>query len=185
MLFMLFMFSGIGAWFLSDGYYFWPNEAERYEAYTEIKDGLIAAGKAEDEESTSVRLAWQRHAKEMDYSRMVPKERTIESMREQRVIGWVLCAGAALFGLWVAWNHRLRVRAEGEVVIGTSGQRVELDSIIQIDRKKWKSKGIAYAIYESDGKQRRLTLDDHKFEGCEAIILEAERRIQERNMQAG
>ncbi len=185
MLFMLFMFSSIGGWFLSDGYYFWPKEAERYEAYTEIKDALIENGQAEDEESTSVRLAWQRHAKEMGYKGTVPKERTIAAMREQRMIGWVLCAGAALFGLWVGWSHTRCVRAEGEVVIGTSGQRVELDSIVKVDRKKWKSKGIAYAIYESDGKQRRLTLDDHKFEGCEAIILEAERRIQERNMQAG
>ena len=29
-------------------------------------------------------------------------------------------------------------------------------------------------------KQRRLTLDDHKFAGCEAIILEAEKRIRAR-----
>lgn len=180
MLFMLFMFAGIGAWFLSDGYLMWPSEAERFEAYTEIKDTLIEEGKAEDEESSSVRLAWQRHAKEMGYTSKVPKERTASDMREQRVIGWVLCAGAALFAGWIAWNHTLRVRAEGEIVIGTAGQRVELDSIVKIDRKKWESKGIAYAIYESEGKQRRLTLDDHKFEGCEAIILEAERRIKAR-----
>jgi hypothetical protein len=31
-----------------------------------------------------------------------------------------------------------------------------------------------------DGRNRRLCLDDHKFLGCVAIILEAERRIAER-----
>ena len=49
-----------------------------------------------------------------------------------------------------------------------------------MDRKKWDNKGIAYAIYEIDGVQRRLCLDEHKFKGCEAIILEAERRIEAR-----
>jgi hypothetical protein len=51
---------------------------------------------------------------------------------------------------------------------------------VKIDRKQWQKKGIAYAIYEVDGKQKRLCLDDHKFKGCEAIILEADRRIAAR-----
>jgi hypothetical protein len=180
MLFMLIMISGIAAWFLTDGYYIWPNEAERYAAYTEIKDTLIAEGKAEDEESSSVRLAWQRHAKEVGYTAKVPKERTDGDIREQLVIGWTMAAGCLMYGLWIAWNHTLRVRTEGDVVIGTSGQRVKLDAIIKIDRKKWKDKGIAYAIYEDGGKERRLTLDDHKFQGCEEIVLEAERLIKVR-----
>jgi len=184
MLFMLFMISAMGAWFLSDGYYYWPKEAQRFVEYTAIKDGLIEEGKATDEESSSVKLAWQRHARESDYSPKVPKERTEAGIREQRVIGWVMITGAAMFGLWIAWNHTRSVRAEGEIVYGASGEEVELDWIIGMDRKKWENKGIAYAIYEVDGKQRRLTLDDHKFEGCEAIILEAERRIKERQAEA-
>ena len=55
-----------------------------------------------------------------------------------------------------------------------------LDAITAIDRKKWKSKGIAYAIYTENGKEKRLCLDEHKFKGAEAIILEAERRIKAR-----
>ena len=31
MLFMFFMIFGIAAWFLSDGYYFWPNEDKRFD----------------------------------------------------------------------------------------------------------------------------------------------------------
>ncbi|MET0261452.1 MAG: hypothetical protein ABW223_01045, partial [Rariglobus sp.] len=52
--------------------------------------------------------------------------------------------------------------------------------IVEMDRHKWTNKGIAYAIYEVNGKRRRLCLDDHKFIGCEEIILEAERRIAAR-----
>ena len=180
MLFMFFMIFGIAAWFLSDGYYFWPNEDKRFDEYTEILDGLVEAGKAEDAESSSVQIAWQRHARKQGYKSKVPKERTDSAIGEQRVIGWVMMGGSLVFLAWIGWNHTRSVRAEGEIVIGASGERVELDSIVATDRKKWKNKGIAYAIYEVAGKQKRLCLDDHKFAGCEAILLEAEKRIKAR-----
>ena len=180
MLFMFFMIFGIAAWFLSDGYYFWPNEDKRFDEYTEIIDGLVEAGKAEDAESSSVQIAWQRHAREQGYKSKVPKERTDSAIGEQRMIGWVMMGGSLVFLAWIGWNHTRSVRAEGEIVIGASGERVELDSIVATDRKKWKNKGIAYAIYEVAGKQKRLCLDDHKFAGCEAILLEAEKRIKAR-----
>jgi hypothetical protein len=183
MLFMFFMIFGIAAWFLSDGYYFWPKENQRYEEYTAIKNALIEAGKAEaddEEESPALQIAWQRHAREQGYKSQVPKERTDAAIREQRAIGWVMMAGSLAFLGWIAWNHTRSVRAEGETIIGASGERVQLGSIVATDRKKWENKGIAYAIYEANGKARRLCLDDHKFAGCEAILLEAEKRIQAR-----
>lgn len=183
MLFMLFMIFGIAAWFLYDGYILWPDEAQRHVEYLEIKDTLIEAGDAVDEESTSVRLAWERHAREMDYRRNIPKERMDDDIREQRVIGWVMMIGALLYGVWIAWNHTRQVSAEGDIVIGASGERVDINTITAIDRKKWKDKGIAYGIYEEGGKRRRLCLDEHKFRGCEAIIIEADQRIKARGTQ--
>jgi len=183
MLFMFFMIFGIAAWFLYDGYILWPDEAQRHVEYLEIKDTLIEAGDAVDEESTSVRLAWERHAREMNYRRNIPKERMGDDIREQRVIGWVMIIGALLYGVWIAWNHTRQVSAEGDIVIGASGERVDINSITAIDRKKWKDKGIAYGIYEEGGKQRRLCLDEHKFRGCEAIIIEADQRIKARGTQ--
>ena len=181
MLFMLFMLTGIGAWFLSDGYHYWPKEAERHAAYTQIVDTLVASGDAKDADSSSVQLTWQRYAKEAGYKgSKVPKERTEAAIAEQRNIAWVLLLISALFALWVAWNHRLSVCASVDTITGTKGQQVQFDTITEIDRKKWKSKGIAYAVYKVGDKKRRLTLDAHKFEGCEAIITEADRRISER-----
>jgi len=91
--------------------------------------------------------------------------------------------GALLYGVWIAWNHTRQVSAEGDIVIGASGERVDINSITAIDRKKWKDKGIAYGIYEEGGKQRRLCLDEHKFRGCEAIMIEADQRIKARGTQ--
>lgn len=180
MLFMFCMIFGIAAWFMSDGYIIWPNEADRYAEFSEIRDELEAAGKPVEDDSHELRMAWERHARGVGYSAKMPKERTDSAIREQVVIGWVLMSVSVLFAGWIAWNHRLSIRAEGETIIGASGQRVELDSIVATDRKKWDNKGIAYAIYEVDGKQKRLCLDEHKFKGCEAILLEAERRIEAR-----
>ena len=180
MLVMFFMIFGIAAWFLYDGYILWPNEAQRHSEYLEIKDSLIEAGEAVDTKSTSVRLAWERHAREMDYKSNIPKERTDGKIKEQRVIGWLIMATALLYGAWIVWNHTRQVRANGEIVISASGERVVIDSIIAIDRKKWKDKGIAYGIYNEGGKQRRLCLDEHKFKGCEAIIIEIDKRIKAR-----
>lgn len=180
MLFMFFMIFGMAAWFLTDGYHYWPKEAERYVDYSEIRDRMLESGEIEDEESPELRIAWQQKAREMDYSSKTPKERTESAIREQLVFGWTLMVIAFGFAIWVAWNHRLTVEAHGETVIGTAGQEVALDSIIATDRKKWKNKGIAYAIYKDGDKERRLCLDDHKFKGCEAILLEAERRIEAR-----
>lgn len=186
MLFLFFMIFGSGAWFLSDGYHFWPSEASRYSEFSEIKQGLVDEGKVDAEEKVEdtdndyLRIAWEQHAREQGYRNKFPKERTDAAIGEQKLIGWTMLVGSVLFAAWVAWNHKLRVRAEGETIIGVKGERVAFDSIVKFDRKKWDNKGIMFAIYEVDGVQKVLTLDAHKFDGCESIIDEAERRLEAR-----
>lgn len=180
MIFMFLMIFGSGLWFLSDGYINWPKEMQRHEIYKAMADEMIADGKAEGPKDPMIKRAWERHAEQNDLPTKVPKERTPGDIAFQRWAGWILTVAGVIFAAWVAWNHKLSVRAEGDIVIGASGERVHLDSIVEIDRRKWANKGIAYAIYEVDGKRKRLTLDDHKFLGCEAIILEAEKRIAAR-----
>ena len=122
-----------------------------------LRRALVESGKIEAVEHQAhgaevneyLRIEWERHAKQAGYKRDMPKERTDASIREQRMIGWVMMTGSVLcLGCGCCGTTGLRVRAEGEVVIGTSGQRVELDSIVKIDRKQWAKKGIAFAIYE-------------------------------------
>jgi hypothetical protein len=178
--FMFFMIFGSGLWFLSDGYIMWPAEQERHLVFKQMGEEMIAAEQAKTLEDIAVKRAWERRAKQEGWAEKVPKERTPGDLSGQRWTGWIMLGGSAIFGAWIAWNHTRSVRAEGEIVTGASGERVPLDSIVEMDRRKWQSKGIAYAIYEEGGKRKRLTLDDHKFLGCEAIILEAEKRIAAR-----
>lgn len=181
MIFMFLMLMGSGLWFLSDGYLMWPAEAKRHEVFAAMAEDMVANGKAVDEKDPAVTREWEKLAEERDWPVKVPKARTAGDLAGQRWPGWILTLSALGFAGWVAWNHTRSVRAEGDWITGASGERVHLDSIVDMDRRKWESKGIAYAIYEEGGKRRRLTLDDHKFIGCETIILEAERRIAARS----
>jgi hypothetical protein len=187
MIFMFLMLFGSGLWFLSDGYLMWPAEAKRHEVFAAMAEEMIAEGRADEvkelenaKDSPTVVAAWEKLAEERDWPVKVPKALTAGDLAGQRWPGWILFGGSLVFAAWVAWNHTRSVRAEGDWVTGASGERVHLDSIIEMDRRKWVNKGIAYAVYEEGGKRRRLTLDDHKFLGCEAIILEAERRMKAR-----
>jgi hypothetical protein len=187
MVFMFLMLFGSGLWFLSDGYLMWPAEERRHVVFAAMAEELIAAGEAgeakdvkEAREQPAVIAKWEKLAKERGWPLKVPKNRTAGDLAGQRWPGWIFFGGSLVFGAWVMWNHKRSVRAEGDWITGASGERVHLDSIVDMDRRKWANKGIAYAIYEEGGKRRRLTLDDHKFLGCEAIILEAERRIKAR-----
>jgi len=180
MLFMFFMFFCIAGWFLWDGYIAWPAENERYIEFTRMGEEIIADGRAADLDGVEVQLAWERHARAEGYSAKIPKQRTDSDIEQQRWIGGVMMTGALIFLGWIAWNHTRSIRAKGNLITGASGEEVDIDAIMSIDRRKWAAKGIAYGIYEKNGKRRKLVLDDHKFLGCEAIILEAERRIASR-----
>lgn len=185
MIFMFLMLFVSGVWFLSDGYIMWPAEAKRHEVYAKMAEEMIAAGKAQEADDMQVTRAWEKYAKEQGLKTKPPKPRSPGEIGAQRWIGGVFSVAAAIFAAWVAWNHKRSVRADGEVITGASGEKVNFDQIVEMDREKWANKGIAYAIYLDGGKRRKLTLDDHKFLGCEAIILEAERRIAARAAAAG
>lgn len=180
MIFMFLMLFVSAVWFLSDGYIMWPAEAKRHEVYAQMAEQMIAEGKAKEAKDPNVTRAWEKYAKEHDLATKPPKPRSTGEIAAQRWIGGVFLVASAIFAAWVAWNHKRSVRADGEVITGASGEKVNFDQIVEMDREKWANKGIAYAIYLENGKRRRLTLDDHKFLGCEAIILEAEKRIAAR-----
>ncbi len=179
------MLNGTGIWFLYDGFIAWPAEAARYQQLVTVTAEVVAPGEKPTDKNPAVVRAWTSHAEKNDLPTKLPKERTPGDLSGQRIIGGIVMAFGLSFVGWIALQHRKSVRAEGDLVTGPDGETVHLDSIVEIDRRKWHSKGIAYAIYEKDGKRRRLCLDDHKFIGCEEIILEADRRIAARAAASG
>jgi hypothetical protein len=180
MIMMALMLNGSGYWFCYDGYIAWPSEEKRYQQLVTLTAGIVAADEKPTDKNPEVVRAWSTYAAANDLPEKLPKHRSPGDLAGQRLIGGIFAGIGLAFVGWVALQHRKSVRADGDIITGPKGETVHLDSIVDMDRRKWASKGIAYAIYEKDGKRRRLCLDDHKFIGCEAIILEADRRIAAR-----
>jgi len=178
MFFMGFMIWGSSAWFAYDGYVAWPAEEQRYQQLVELTADVVEKGEEPTEKNPEVKRIWRNHAEENDLKSKVPKHRSDGDLAGQRYIAGFFAIGGVFFSFWVWRQHQKSVRAEGEVITGADGETVRFDEIVDMDRSKWESKGIAYAIYERDERRRKLCLDDHKFMGAEAIILEAEKRLQ-------
>ena len=181
MIFLGAMIWGSALWFAYDGYIAWPAEESRYQTLVELTADSIEEGDKITDKNPVVKQAWQTYAAQNDLKSKVPKHRSEGDLTGQRGAAGVIAVIGFIFTAWVLLQHRRSVRAEGETITGASGEQVDFDSIVDMDRHKWETKGIAYAIYLKDGKKKRLCLDDHKFIGCEAIILEAEKRIADRS----
>ena len=180
MFFMGFMIWGSALWFAYDGYVAWPAEEERYQKLVELTADLVEEGEKITDKNPEVKRTWEAFAAENDLKSKVPKHRSQGDLSGQRGIAGFGTLIGLIFSVWVWLQHRKSVRADGEIITGAGGEKVEFDRIVDTDRRKWETKGIAYAIYEKDGKKRRLCLDDHKFIGAEEILFEAERRIKAR-----
>lgn len=180
MFFMGFMIWGSALWFAYDGYIAWPAEEQRYQTLVTLTADIIEEGDKITEKNPDVKRVWETHASQNDLKPKVPKHRSDGDLSGQRGIAGVGIIIGLIFTAWFFLQHRKSVQADGEIITGSNGEKVTFDSIVDMDRRKWAQKGIAYAVYEENGKKRRLCLDDHKFIGAEAIILEAEKRIKAR-----
>ena len=168
---------GTSAYFLYDGAIGWPKKQKIYEAYAALMETLIAEGEARDERDPEALLAWRELAKENNWAQDIPKEYPPEKIEGQFHWAAATAVGGVGFLIWFFWHFPKTIRADGEKIYGVRGQVLPFDQITEVDRKRWKREGIAYARFEKDGKPAKLMLDDYKYAGAEDIIKEAERRL--------
>jgi len=92
---------------------------------------------------------------------------------------WCLCSLLRFRKRWIELN---------ETGLRTSwGRQLEFGQILTLNKKKWKSKGIAKIRYRRDGRKKRLVLDDWKYDCDEtrAILREIEARIDVQQIVGG
>jgi len=159
----------LGLWFFFDGAITYPARNIQYHAYRQLVEQGNEAG-------------WPAYAHEHHWPSTPPEKEY--RIADQWVLGSLSILGSiAAFGLLAASWHR-SVSSDDDTVTATNGTRVPLAAFQSTDRRKWQSKGIAYAIYEQNGKSARLTLDDFKYEGAEKILLQVEQSIAARSTQS-
>lgn len=158
----------LALWFFYDGAIGFPKKNRRFDAYQELR----AAGREKEWAQVAAGHGWPTKLPEKRYSDV--------DLGGQFVLGGICLAAAVGTIGWYFASCRQRLWSDGEVIFGVGGERVPVASITGLDRRKWESKGIVYALYASGGRTKRLTLDDYKFTGAEALILEVETALAER-----
>ena len=172
---------GASLYCLYDGAIGYPKQHEALVEYRKLEK--LKEDKELDEETFYER--WEEVADERGWSYKRPKDEI--DIQKQYWMAIALCVPGLLY-LITFFRSRPRWIELNETGLRTSwGPRLEFDQITTLDKKKWKSKGIAIVSYKQDGRSGRLALDDWKFDTDEtkAILREVESRIDVQQIMGG
>jgi len=158
---------GFAGWFLYDGAIKYPRQRERGLKYQQLTE----EGRLGEWNEIAARHGWP-----LEHPGEPKHEAEIYS---QLAFAAVMALPALSFAIFVFrnWGRWIELNETG---LRTSwGRQLEFGEITKLDKKKWKSKGIARIRYQQDGRHRQLVLDDCKYEvdPTEAILREVESRL--------
>jgi hypothetical protein len=156
--------SGAALWFLYDGMVGWPHWRERGLDFMEFRE------QNPDLDPLAVTNAWKVRAEEKGWSTDNPLYKdTNEPITERQIFDQFIWAGVAgMVGLFFVGRLLLNlgcwVEGDEKGLRSSEGKELEYSQITKLNKKKWRSKGIAWLHYDDNGKERRLLLDDYIYE---------------------
>ncbi|MCA9100375.1 MAG: hypothetical protein KDA63_04440, partial [Planctomycetales bacterium] len=166
---------GFACWAMYDGMIGYPNENVIRNAYAQM-----AEEGREDE--------WKDYAKEQGWSTLKPERPHGPGDIAMQYIMAGIAGFASLVLLTVVLRSRGRwIELDGDRLHASWGQSLTSDQIVEIDKKRWRDKGIARIKYEQDGRKRVFVVDDFKFVRKEAdeILYEIEGQIDMQRIVGG
>ena len=148
---------GFALWFLYDGVVAWPNQRERGLKFQELVDQGLTEQEVYDQ--------WEVISSERGW----PRENSGKPKTEHAIYGQYILAGAVapigLIFLYLVLSNKGRwIEATEEGLQTSWKQSLGYDQILTLDKKQWKKKGIAKIRYEDDNRNRKLVLDDCKYD---------------------
>ena len=79
-----------------------------------------------------------------------------------------MAAVTGVVGVWLLWwVWRARgtwIESTNTGITSSWGQALNYDQVVSIDKRKWRSKGIAKVTYKDNGRKRQFVVDDYKFD---------------------
>ncbi len=132
--------------------------------YPEHNRSVAALEKVKEEHPTDWQPIWEKMAEENDWSKTPGELKSNFSMIAQYVqLGITLPIGLLFAFFWLA--HRGKWMATDETgVLTSAGQRVSFDAIQRVDKQRWATKGIALVWHQDGGVEKKLVIDDWKYE---------------------
>lgn len=86
-------------------------------------------------------------------------------IRDQWVVFWI-CLGLSLAALFILIRTLGRsISADGEAITDVTGRRIPYTDLTRLDLRKWDTKGIAFADYNSAGGSGRIRIDGLTYGG--------------------
>jgi hypothetical protein len=159
---------GFSLWCLYDGAIGYPKQRER--AYAQFKE---AVGEDRLDE-------WDQYV-----------EQTGVKGEGDIMMQYIMAAVTGTIGLWMltgVWLARGRWIESSESGLTSSwGQGLNFDEVVTLDKRKWRSKGIAKITYNDNGRKRRFILDDYKFDRATTgeVLRELEAKIDPEQITGG
>jgi hypothetical protein len=180
---------GFAAWSLYDGMVKYP--AQRKQGFSEFKvdykplfqDSKLNAMTVDQFEGLAdekPRLEWAKYCHERGI-KMIPE---IFTQYIQAVIA--VLAGLYLLSLPIRARGRW-IEADESGITSSWGESLRYDQIEQVNKRKWRDKGIAKVTYIDGGKRKTFVVDDFKFmrDPTDQILYELEQRIEPERITGG
>jgi hypothetical protein len=178
MLFVTVFCVAFAGWFLYDGAIGYPAQAVRAKKYQKMQESGHDGWEEE----------WEDLAKEKGWPTADPGDpKKVEDFQVQFIFVGIMAVFAIPF-FYIFLSTRGRWIEMDDDGFNTSWkQRCKFDDISGFDKRKWYNKGIAKILYEEGGKQRKLTLDDCKYdrEPTEMFVREVSLDLDEDQIIGG
>ena len=151
------------AWFFYDGAVAYPHQQRGYRVLEQLRVT----------HPTDWNERWPSIATENGWKDQ-PSEVSDTDIMTQYIMGALVLPIGLLFGASFVRAHWRKIVMDDRGVRAGGGRDATWDAIRSIDKTRWKSKGIAVVRYDDDGVEKRLTLDDWKFERAPITRMVAE-----------
>jgi len=182
------MLSAFVLWFLYDAYVGYPKKNIK----AAKKDLFDRGAEAHDEweESGEPREVWLTLAEQEKYPiqengdpqswatyspkhglKENPKKYTDADIQQQKHWAAGFGLGALAVAITVLFNRNKKIEADSDSWTDPKGRQIPFDAIFEIDKRKWDKQGLAFLRYkETDGSEKKATLDDLKYTGAGKIL---------------
>jgi len=160
---------GWGVACVYDGGRRYPRENQRYAVYARIAETR--------QTDLDWEAKWVAYARGKGWDTGAPKHHSPLDLKLQFAMALIcLPVGLLSVGLFVR-NRSSRFSAESLGLHGWGATTIPYDAVERVDRRLWESKGIAVAWATVNGRRRRVTMDDWKWLGMEALVREVEQHL--------
>lgn len=108
----------------------------------------------------SAQLGWQENV----------KKHSEEEIAQQFWWGGALLVMALFVGLKVLLDGNKKLVGHSDFMIMPGGAEVKFADAFKVDKRKWNVKGLAYVFYRSEDSERRVVVDDLKYDGAGKVL---------------